>query len=85
MEGRRSLLLSRGGFVNPARMSAGPTRSAPGRAGIFANLAPIFGASFAVLILSERFTTFHLAALEVPSVAFSPPRRRGDPMRASER
>ena len=35
----------------------------PGRAGIFANLAPIFGAFFAVLILSERFTTFHLAAL----------------------
>ena len=35
----------------------------PGRAGIFANLAPIFGAFFAVLILSERFATFHLAAL----------------------
>jgi drug/metabolite transporter (DMT)-like permease len=35
----------------------------PGRAGIFANLAPIFGALFAVLLLSERFAAFHLAAL----------------------
>jgi drug/metabolite transporter (DMT)-like permease len=35
----------------------------PGRAGLFANLVPIFGAFFAVLILGEPFGLFHLAAL----------------------
>jgi drug/metabolite transporter (DMT)-like permease len=35
----------------------------PGRAGLFANLAPVFGALLAVLILSEPFGLFHLVAL----------------------
>lgn len=35
----------------------------PGRAGIFANLVPIFGALFAVIILGEPFALYHLAAL----------------------
>jgi drug/metabolite transporter (DMT)-like permease len=35
----------------------------PGRAGLFANLVPIFGAFLAVLILQESFGLFHLAAL----------------------
>ncbi len=35
----------------------------PGRAGIFANLVPIFGSLFAVVVLSETFALYHLAAL----------------------
>lgn len=35
----------------------------PGRAGLFANLVPIFGALFAVLIVDEHFGLFHLVAL----------------------
>lgn len=35
----------------------------PGRAGLFANLAPVFGAFLAVLILGEPFAPFHLVAL----------------------
>ena len=35
----------------------------PGRAGLFANLVPIFGALFAVMILGEPFALYHLAAL----------------------
>lgn len=35
----------------------------PGRAGPFANLAPVFGALLAMLILGEPFGLFHLAAL----------------------
>ena len=37
----------------------------PGRAGLFANLAPIFGAFFAVLILDEPFALFHVVALSL--------------------
>jgi drug/metabolite transporter (DMT)-like permease len=35
----------------------------PGRAGLFANLVPIFGAFLAVLILGELFGLYHFAAL----------------------
>ena len=35
----------------------------PGRAGLFANLVPIFGSFLAVLILGELFGLFHLVAL----------------------
>lgn len=31
----------------------------PGRAGLFVNLVPVFGAAFAVLILSENFRLYH--------------------------
>ncbi|WP_282605364.1 DMT family transporter [Pelagibius sp. Alg239-R121] len=35
----------------------------PGRAGIFVNLVPVFGAGLAVLILGESFHLYHAAAL----------------------
>jgi drug/metabolite transporter (DMT)-like permease len=35
----------------------------PGRAGLFTNLMPLFGASFAVLILSEEMALYHAVAL----------------------
>jgi drug/metabolite transporter (DMT)-like permease len=35
----------------------------PGRAGLFVNLAPVFGALLAVLIIGEPFGLYHLAAL----------------------
>ena len=35
----------------------------PERAGVFANLVPIFAAILAVLLLSERFETYHAVAL----------------------
>ena len=35
----------------------------PGRAGVFINLVPVFGAVFAVLYLGEAFRTFHGIAL----------------------
>ncbi len=35
----------------------------PSRAGLFANLVPVFGAFLAVIILNESFAAFHLLAL----------------------
>jgi drug/metabolite transporter (DMT)-like permease len=35
----------------------------PSRAGLFANLVPVFGAFMAVVILNESFAPFHLVAL----------------------
>lgn len=35
----------------------------PGRAGIFTNLVPVFGALFAVVLLGEPFHLYHVAAL----------------------
>ena len=35
----------------------------PGRAGIFMNLVPVFGALMAVLLLGEPFATYHAAGL----------------------
>jgi drug/metabolite transporter (DMT)-like permease len=35
----------------------------PGRAGLFANLAPVFGSFLAVLTIGEPFGLFHFAAL----------------------
>jgi drug/metabolite transporter (DMT)-like permease len=35
----------------------------PGRAGVFINLVPIFGAIMAVLILDEPFARYHVLAL----------------------
>jgi drug/metabolite transporter (DMT)-like permease len=35
----------------------------PGRAGLFVNLVPVFGALMAVLILGEPFHLYHAAAL----------------------
>jgi drug/metabolite transporter (DMT)-like permease len=41
----------------------GVDRVGPGRAGMFANLVPVFAALLAVLILGEQFRWFHGAAL----------------------
>jgi drug/metabolite transporter (DMT)-like permease len=35
----------------------------PGRAGLFSNLVPLFGALFAVLLLGEEFHLYHAAAM----------------------
>lgn len=35
----------------------------PGRAGLFVNLVPVFGAALAVLVLSEPFAPYHLVSL----------------------
>src|SRR6202044_1167552 len=35
----------------------------PGRAGVFVNLVPVFGAIMAVVILGEPFALYHLLAL----------------------
>lgn len=35
----------------------------PGRAGLFTNLMPLFGAGFAMLILGEQLAPYHVAAL----------------------
>lgn len=35
----------------------------PGRAGLFANLVPLFGAFFAVAVLDEPFAVYHVVAL----------------------
>jgi drug/metabolite transporter (DMT)-like permease len=35
----------------------------PGRAGVFANLVPIFASIFSVLILAETFALYHGLAL----------------------
>ncbi len=35
----------------------------PGRAGVFVNLVPVFGAIMAVVLLGEPFKTYHLVAL----------------------
>ena len=35
----------------------------PGRAGLFVNLVPIFAATLGVMVLGERFQTFHALAL----------------------
>ena len=35
----------------------------PGAAGLYTNLVPVYGAILAVLLLSESFQLFHLAAL----------------------
>ena len=35
----------------------------PGRAGVFVNLVPVFGALMAVVLLGERFAAYHVVAL----------------------
>jgi drug/metabolite transporter (DMT)-like permease len=35
----------------------------PGRAGLFVNLVPAFGAIMAVVLLGERFAVYHVVAL----------------------
>ena len=35
----------------------------PGRAGVFVNLVPLFGALMAILLLGEPFAAYHIFAL----------------------
>ena len=47
----------------------------PGRAGVFVNLVPVFGAIMAVVLLGEPFKAYHVVALFWSSAA-SRSRRR---------
>ena len=50
-------------FVAQLMFMRGVELIGPGRAGVFVNLVPIFGAFFAVALLGEPLAAYHLAAL----------------------
>src|SRR5215203_7302468 len=50
-------------FVSQVLFMRGVELIGPGRAGLFVNLVPIFGALLAVLILSEPFAAYHAVGL----------------------
>ncbi len=50
-------------FVAQLFFMRGVALIGPGRAGLFINLVPVFGALLSVLILGEQFETFHAVAL----------------------
>jgi drug/metabolite transporter (DMT)-like permease len=50
-------------FVSQIMYMRGVELIGPGRAGVFVNLVPVFGAIMAVVILSEPFAAYHVAAL----------------------
>ena len=50
-------------FVSQVLFMRGVELIGPGRAGLFVNLVPIFGALLAVLILSEPFAAYHALGL----------------------
>src|SRR5215210_1799695 len=50
-------------FVSQVLFMHGVELIGPGRAGLFVNLVPIFGALLAVLILSEPFAAYHAVGL----------------------
>ena len=50
-------------FLAQLAFMRGVAMIGPSRAGLFANLVPIFGALGAVMILGEPFALYHLAAL----------------------
>src|SRR3954465_3745576 len=50
-------------FVSQILFMRGVELIGPGRAGLFVNLVPIFGALLAVLILGEPFASFHAVGL----------------------
>lgn len=59
----------------------------PGRAGLFVNLVPVFGAALAVVILSEPFAPYHLVSLGLvlggillAETASALAKRRGPPL-----
>ena len=57
----------------------------PGRAGVFVNLVPVFGAIMAVVLLGEPFKAYHVVALALVvggiAIAQTGARRRGAPAR----
>jgi drug/metabolite transporter (DMT)-like permease len=50
-------------FVSQLMFMRGVELIGPGRAGVFVNLVPVFGAIMAVVILGEPFAVYHLLAL----------------------
>lgn len=50
-------------FLSQVFFMRGVDLIGPGSAGLYTNLVPVFGAIFAVLLLSETFQLFHLTAL----------------------
>jgi len=50
-------------FVSQILFMRGVELIGPGRAGLFVNLVPIFGALLAVLILGEPFAPYHAVGL----------------------
>jgi drug/metabolite transporter (DMT)-like permease len=50
-------------FVSQIFFMRGVELIGPGRAGVFVNLVPAFGAIMAVVILGERFAAYHVVAL----------------------
>src|SRR5919112_5544552 len=50
-------------FVSQVLFMRGVELIGPGRAGLFVNLVPIFGALLAVLLLSEPFAAYHALGL----------------------
>ena len=50
-------------FLSQILFMRGVDLIGPGSAGLYANLVPIFSAIMAVLLLSEQFALFHLAAM----------------------
>ena len=51
------------GFRLPIMYMRGVELIGPGRAGVFVNLVPVFGAIMAVVILGEPFAVYHVLAL----------------------
>ena len=50
-------------FVSQLMFMRGVELIGPGRAGVFVNLVPVFGAIMAVVILGEPFALYHVLAL----------------------
>jgi drug/metabolite transporter (DMT)-like permease len=50
-------------FVSQIMFMRGVELIGPGRAGVFVNLVPVFGAIMAVVILGEPFAAYHVVAL----------------------
>jgi drug/metabolite transporter (DMT)-like permease len=50
-------------FIGQLTFMRGVELIGPGRAGVFVNLVPVFGAIMAVVILGEPFAIYHVLAL----------------------
>ncbi len=50
-------------FVSQIFFMRGVELIGPGRAGVFVNLVPVFGAIMAVVLLGEPFAAYHVVAL----------------------
>jgi drug/metabolite transporter (DMT)-like permease len=50
-------------FVSQIFFMRGVELIGPGRAGVFVNLVPVFGAIMAVVLLGEKFAAYHVVAL----------------------